>query len=132
MKTGLHYVKSLPEGRFDETSLGVNLLYFHFHETGKHVVGNHYYGTVDLLPYNLRFYGVGLEIPWRIQHYYTDFLRVGFEVALSFTFIPNFAEKTKANQTTGQRYTILSAGLVPIGQTLQFNSNFNFMIAYVF
>lgn len=145
VKVGMRYVQYLEDFENNKTdislmdincvSLGFNLLYYNFHETGNYDVHDNYYGQLYALPYNIRFEGFGSEIPvqvWRELPQISENLTLRAQVSIGLIYTPDFAKKTQSNETSRNKYRVSSTGVLPIQKSLQVNTNFSLGLYYRF
>lgn len=78
----------LSKGAKAKYTLGLGALYYNFHEVGKYIIGGSYYGTIDVLPYNIRLPGVGIEVPFNVKWYLNSQLAFRVDLSQKIIFTP--------------------------------------------
>lgn len=127
VKPGLKYTDNISK---PQTSIGVGLLYYNFHETGKYVVGGSYYGITDVKPYNIRFSGIGIEVPMDFWIYVTSNLAIRLDFSISILYNPGIETKFSENPSSPGRHYVAGAGFTKINKEFLQNINLGLSLNY--
>lgn len=122
----------LSKGAKAKYTLGLGALYYNFHEVGKYIIGGSYYGTIDVLPYNIRLPGVGIEVPFNVKWYLNSQLAFRVDLSQKIIFTPEFSTVKQNNTGVRERPYVGGTGLFSIRRNLQVNFGIGFGLTYRF
>ena len=122
-------IKYAPQGRKARFMVGIGVIYYALHETGKFVVGGQYFGDAVLFPYNVWSTGLGIEFPFDVRIPLVPNLELKFDVSLNITFNPAM-KNVKDDDFVRNRYYVPGVSLATISEDFHYGFNLGIGLIY--